>query len=144
VFVDHFGEGSCADPDAGAGHRGRDPVKRVGLHGGFDPGRDVIALAPVHDEQDFPVTVQPGKDLPQPGLVMRQGLVEQLPAGPVHCRRMMARLPDVQADIHVNVPLLQNHCHTCSLVRTLLTCAGWTTAAGAGSGGNETCCALSE
>jgi hypothetical protein len=45
VFAGHFGEDAGAGPDADAGHRGQDLVKRVGLHEGFNLGGDVVTLA---------------------------------------------------------------------------------------------------
>lgn len=44
AFAADFGENSCADPDAGARLRGPALVKRVGLHEGFDVGRELVAL----------------------------------------------------------------------------------------------------
>ena len=44
VFAGHFREDSGAGPDADAGHRGQDLVKRVGLHEGFDLGGDTTTL----------------------------------------------------------------------------------------------------
>jgi hypothetical protein len=38
VLAGHFGEDAGAGPDADAGHRGQDLVKRVGLHKGFNLG----------------------------------------------------------------------------------------------------------
>jgi hypothetical protein len=45
---------------------------------------------------------------------------------------MVAGLPDVQPDEHVNVLLIQNHRNTRSLVRPPLTRTGWSNAAVAG------------
>ena len=44
MFAGDFGEDSCAGPDADAGHRGQDLVKRVGLHQSLDLTGDLVAL----------------------------------------------------------------------------------------------------
>ena len=44
VLAGDFGEDACAGPDADAGHRGQDLVKRVGLHQGLDLGGDLVSL----------------------------------------------------------------------------------------------------
>lgn len=38
VLARDFGEDPCSGPDANAGYRGQDLMKRVVLHEGFDPG----------------------------------------------------------------------------------------------------------
>jgi hypothetical protein len=44
VLAGYFGKDAGAGPDADAGHRGQDLVKRVGLHEGFNLGGNVVPL----------------------------------------------------------------------------------------------------
>ena len=78
---DDFGEDPGCGPDADAGHRGQDLVKRVGLHEGFDPGGDLVALAP----QNQQLFGQPGQHDPGgAGAHNHDGL---LPKRGEHCVR---------------------------------------------------------
>jgi hypothetical protein len=72
-----------------------------------------------YEPQDFPVSGQTAEDLRECFVV--EGLVEELIACAVQGRGMVAGLPDVQPDEHVNVLLIHNHRNTRSLVRPPLT-----------------------
>jgi hypothetical protein len=63
----------------------------------------------VHHKEDLPMRGKGAEDFPEPVLVVWQSLVEERLAGPVEGHRMVAGLPDVQTDEHVNVLLIQNH-----------------------------------